>query len=138
MPSKTFIIRAHARTIHTRPVTFVCAKCEQMTTRDCYPGTPPKYCLECAPKKKKHDDQRPPERSMFKATHNLIAQNGKKTPVCLVPLKKPGQQKGWFEVRTALDWFSGESIIQYHEKQGLHSKGVPLSNYKLEPVANEH
>jgi hypothetical protein len=26
MPSKTFIVRAHARTIHTRPVTFVCAK----------------------------------------------------------------------------------------------------------------
>jgi hypothetical protein len=42
--------------------------------------------------------------------------------------------KRWFWVRTALDWFSGESIIQYHKKQGLQSQGVSLVGYSLEAV----
>ncbi len=131
MPSKTFIVRAHARTIHTHPVTFVCAKCKQMTTREVYPGRPPKYCLECAPKKKRQNDQHPPEKGMFKPTHNLVTQaTGQKTPVYLE--KSP--QAGWFWVRTALDWFSGESIIQYHKKQGLQSQGVSLVGYFLEAL----
>lgn len=130
MPSQTFIVRAHARTIHTRAVTFVCAKCQQMTTRECYPGTPPKYCLKCAPKKKKTDSQRKPERGMFHATHYLVDSNEKKTEVCLE--KSP--EAGWFFVRTALDWFSGESIIKYHNKKGLQSQGVPLESYSLEPI----
>ena len=31
---------------------------------------------------------------------------------------------GWSWVRTALDWFSGSSIIQYHYSKGLQSRGV--------------
>lgn len=131
MPSQTFIVRAHARTIYTRPVTFVCAKCGQMTTRDCYPGSPPKYCLPCAPKKKKNDTNRKPEKGMFKPTHNLVASvSGEKTPVYLEATPEPG----WFFVRTALDWFSGESIIQYHKKRGLQSRGVELVGYSLEAL----
>ncbi len=132
MPSKTFIVRAHARTIHTHAVTFVCAKCGDMTTRECYPGTPPKYCLPCAPKKKKKREQHP-ERGSFHPTHNLIALNTEKTtPVCL----EPSREKGWFWVRTALDWFSGESIIQYHANKGLKSRGVALDNYQLVPISD--
>jgi hypothetical protein len=130
MPSKTFVVRAHARTIHTRPVSFVCAKCQQLTTRECYPGTPPKYCLTCAPKKKKADPTQPPERGMFQATHYLISGNGKKTEVAL----EKSKEKGWYFVRTAQDWFSGESIIQFHPKLGIQSKGTALVGYSLEPV----
>ena len=132
MPSKTFIVRAHARTIHTRPVTFVCAKCSHMTTRECYPGTPPKYCLSCAPKKRKKHE-RHTERGSFHPTHNLVVlSTGKTTPVCL----EPSPEKGWSWVRTALDWFSGESIIQYHPSKGLQSRGVVLENYELVPIAD--
>jgi len=132
MPSQTFIVRAHARTIYTRPVTFVCAKCGQMTTRDCYPGKLPKYCLSCAPKKnRKTDFNLKQERGMFQPTHYLLAtSNGKLTEVAL----EPSPENGWFWVRTALDWFSGESIILYHKQQGLKSQGVSLDGYSLEPI----
>lgn len=134
MPSKTFIVRAHARTIHTRPVTFICAKCHQATTRECYPGTPPKYCLNCAPKKKKASATRTPEKGMFKPTHHLVAhRTGEQIPVCLETSPDPG----WFWVRTALDWFSGESIIQYHRQKGLHSRDQPLADYSLEEIASD-
>lgn len=132
MPSQTFIVRAHARTIYTRPITFVCAKCGQMTTRDCYPGKLPKYCLSCSPRKhRKTDFNKREERGMFQPTHYLVAtNNGKLTEVALEPSPDPG----WFWVRTALDWFSGESIIQYHKQQGLRSQGVSLVGYLLEPL----
>ena len=130
MPSKTFIVRAHARTIYTKPITFVCAKCHQATTRECYPGYPPKYCLNCAPKKKSSDTSKP-EKGMFHPTHCLIASSGKTTEVCLEKSSEPG----WYWVRTALDWFSGESIIQYHPKLGLQSRGVTLVGYSLETLA---
>ena len=67
---------------------------------------------------------------MFHATHYLIASAGKKTEVCLEKSKEPG----WYWVRTALDWFSGESIIQYHEKLGLQNQGVTLVGYSLEAL----
>jgi len=71
MPSKTFVVRAHTRTVHTKPLTFTCAKCNQVTTRDVYPGNPPKYCLKCSPRKKRSEgDTRPPERGNFEPTHN--------------------------------------------------------------------
>ena len=131
MPSQTFIVRAHARTIYTKPLTFVCGKCQQMTTRECYPGSPPKYCLKCSPKKKKASATRKPERGMFYATHYLIAANGTKTEICLEKTPQPG----WYWVRTALDWFVGESIIQYHHEKGLHSQGKPLTGYSLQPLS---
>ncbi|MFP5268922.1 hypothetical protein [Coleofasciculus sp.] len=134
MPSKTFIVRAHARTIYTRPVTFICAKCHQATTRECYPGTPPKYCLNCAPRKKKASATRKPEKGMFKPTHHLVAQStGERTPVCLETSSVPG----CFWVRTALDWFAGESIIQYHKQKGLYSRDMPLVGYSLDEIASD-
>jgi hypothetical protein len=56
---------------------------------------------------------------------------GKTTAVCL----EPSPDKGWSWVRTALDWFSGESIIQYHPTKGLQSRGVVLDNYQLIPIS---
>lgn len=134
MPSQTIIVRAHTRTIYTRPVTFVCGKCGEMTTRECYPGKLPKYCIKCRPpKKRKPNDTRPDETPMFCPTHHLVAlTTGQKTPVALVPSKQ--NEKGWYQVKTALDWFSGESIIMYHEEQGLFSRGILLVNYQLEKV----
>ncbi|HBL61838.1 MAG TPA: hypothetical protein DDZ80_26520 [Cyanobacteria bacterium UBA8803] len=67
---------------------------------------------------------------MFHATHYLIANSGQKTEVCLEKSPEPG----WYWVRSALDWFSGESIIQYHDQQGLQSRGVPLVGYSLETL----
>ena len=68
---------------------------------------------------------------MFKPTHHLVApSSGEKTPVCLEKSSEPG----WFWVRTALDWFSGESIIQYHQQKGLHSRGAELNGYSLETL----
>ncbi|NER23287.1 MAG: hypothetical protein F6J86_33645 [Symploca sp. SIO1B1] len=131
MPSQTFIVRAHSRTIYTKPLTFVCGKCQQMTTRECYPGNPPKYCLKCSPKRKKASETQKQERGMFNATHHLVASSGKKTEVCLEQTPQPG----WYWVRTALDWFAGESIIQFHQEKGLHSQGTPLSGYSLEVLA---
>lgn len=133
MPSQTFIVRAHARTIYTKPVTFICAKCHQATTRECYPGTPPKYCLICSPKKKKASSTNPPEKGMFHATHHLIDPSGKRTQIAL----EASQEPGWYGVRTALDWFSGESIIQYHHQKGLQSRGVALIGYSLETLATD-
>ena len=133
MPSQTFIVRAHSRTVHTKPLTFVCAKCQQMTTRECYPGNPPKYCLKCSPKKKKASASHKPEKGMFHPTHLLIASSGKNTEVCLEKSSKPE----WFFVRTALDWFAGESIIQYHKEKGLHSHGEPLVGYSLQSLSVE-
>ncbi len=133
MPSQTFIVRAHSRTIYTKPLTFVCAKCEQMTTRECYPGNPPKYCLKCSPKRKKGSATQKPERGMFHATHYLIAGSGTKTEICLEKAPQPG----WYWVRTALDWFAGESIIQYHKEKGLHSQDKPLSGYSIELLSVE-
>ncbi|MGQ4647370.1 hypothetical protein [Lyngbya aestuarii] len=133
MPSQTFIVRAHARTIHTKPVTFICAKCNQMTTRECYPGRAPKYCLSCSPRKKKSSETSKPEKGMFKATHYLVeGGSGEKTPICLEKSPEPG----WHWVRTALDWFSGESIIQYHQQKGLQSRGIELSGYSLETFSD--
>ncbi|EDX75748.1 hypothetical protein MC7420_6403 [Coleofasciculus chthonoplastes PCC 7420] len=40
-------------------------------------------------------------------------------------------------MRTALDWFSGESIIQYHRQKGLYSRDKPLEDYSLEEIASE-
>ncbi|HAA26698.1 MAG TPA: hypothetical protein DCE56_02225 [Cyanobacteria bacterium UBA8553] len=101
-----------------------------MTTRDCWPGTTPKYCLGCAPKKKKAETQDKPERGMFHATHYLVDSSWKKTEVCLE--KSP--ESGWFFVRTALDWFSGESIIRFHFRKGFESQGKKLEGYELEPL----
>ena len=129
MPSQTILVRSHARTIHTRPVTFICAQCHTPTTRECYPGKTPQYCLQCRPRRKKssHPSQ---EKGMFKPTHYLIAPNERKTEVCLEKTTNPG----WYGVRTALDWFSGSSIIQYHKDKGLVSHDVPLEGYDLIPL----
>jgi hypothetical protein len=126
---KTYIVRAHARTVYTRPVTFVCAKCGQLKTRDIFPGPAPKYCLDCAPKKKKkQQEEETPERGEFKPTHWLVDSQGRRTAVAL----EPTSQRGWYFVRTAMDWFSGESIIQYHPKKGLVSRGENLEGYRVE------
>lgn len=131
MPSQTYLVRSHIRTIHTKPLTFTCAKCHQVTTRDCYPGNPPKYCLKCSPRKKrKNGDTRPPERGDFVPTHNLVDKLGKVTPVAL----EPAPEKGWFLVRTALDWFAGESIIKYHRSKGLTNRGKPMAGFVLESL----
>ena len=66
---------------------------------------------------------------MFKPTHYLIASNERKTEVCLEKITK----LGWYEVRTALDWFSSSSIIQYHKDKGLVSYALPLEGYDLVP-----
>lgn len=68
---------------------------------------------------------------MFHPTHNLIAKtSGQKTPVCLTPASKAGH----FWVRTALDWSSEESNIEYHSQRGLVCRGIQLVNYSLEPL----
>jgi hypothetical protein len=125
---KTFVVRAHARTVYSRPVTFNCAKCGKLATRDVFPGQPPKYCLGCAPKKKKQQQEtEPPEKGEFTATHWLIDTKGRKTPIAL----EPTGEGEWYWVRTAMDWFSGESIIQYHPKKGLVSRGEHLEGYRV-------
>ncbi len=133
MPSQTFIVRAHARTIHTRPITFVCAKCDQMTTRECYPGKAPKYCLECAPARKKDNNKPVVLRGSFHPTHYLVSAKGKKTEICL----EKANESGWYWVRTALDWFSGDSIIRYHQHHGIYSYNQPLEGYSLESIPEE-
>jgi hypothetical protein len=55
---------------------------------------------------------------------------GKVTPVAL----EPAPEKRWFFVRTALDWFAGESIIKYHSKKGLTNRGEPMSGFVLESL----
>jgi hypothetical protein len=131
MPSKTFVVRAHTRTVHTKPITFTCSKCNQVTARDVYPGNPPKYCLKCSPRKKRSEgDTRPPELGGFEPTHNLVDSMGKVTLVAL----EATAEKGWFFVRTALDWFAGESIIKYRRKKGLTNRGEPMSGFMLESV----
>ena len=132
MPSQTFLVRAHARTIHTHPVTFVCAECHTTTTREIYPGKMPTYCLSCRPRRKQFAQERP-TKGMFHPTHYLIAANGRKTEVCLEKSSNPG----WSWVRTALDWFSGSSIIQYHPEKGLISHETPLEGYTLTPLPEE-
>ncbi len=132
MPSQTFLVRAHARTIHTHPVTFVCAECYTTTTREIYPGKMPQYCLSCRPRKKKSAQERP-TKGMFHPTHYLVAANGRKTEVCLEKSSNPG----WFWVRTALDWFSGSSIIQYHPEKGIISHETPLEGYLLTPLPED-
>lgn len=131
MPSQTFIVRAHARTIYTRPITFVCARCQQMTTRECYPGKAPIYCLICAPSRRSRQKKRKmKEKGMFSPSHYLISGVGKKTEVCLEKSDVPG----WYWVRTALDWFSGDSIIRYHKEKGIESNGTFLTDYTLEQI----
>ena len=132
MPSQTILVRSDARTIHTRPVTFICAQCHTPTTRECYRGKTPQYCLECRPRKKK-SSHNPREKGMFKPTHYLIAPNKRKTEVCLEKTTNPG----WYGVRTALDWFSGSSIIQYHKDKGLVSYETPLEDYELIPLPTD-
>ncbi len=44
---------------------------------------------------------------------------------------------GWSWVRTALDWFSGSSIIQYHPEKGIISHETTLSGYTLTPLPKE-
>ncbi len=132
MPSQTFLVRSHARTIHTHPVTFVCAECHTTTTREIYPGKIPTYCLSCRPRRKRAAHERP-TKGMFHPTHYLIAANGRKTEVCLEKSSNPG----WSWVRTALDWFSGSSIIQYHPEKGIISHETPLSGYTLTPLPEE-
>ena len=132
MPSQTFLVRAHARTIYTHPVTFVCAECNTTTTREIYPGKIPKYCLSCRPRRKRAQNNRP-SKGMFHPTHYLIAANGRKTEVCLEKTSNPG----WFWVRTALDWFSGSSIIQYHREKGIISHETPLEGYVLTPLPED-
>jgi hypothetical protein len=66
---------------------------------------------------------------MFIPTHYLVASNGRKTEVCLEKTSNPG----WYGVRTALDWFSGSSIIQYHQEKGIISNDTPLEGYILTP-----
>ena len=44
---------------------------------------------------------------------------------------------GWSWVRTALDWFSGSSIIQYHPEKGIISHETPLEGYTLTPLPEE-
>ena len=70
---------------------------------------------------------------MFHPTHYLVAANGRKTEVCLEKSSNPG----WSWVRTALDWFSGSSIIQYHPEKGIISHETPLSGYTLTPLPEE-
>jgi hypothetical protein len=112
-------------------VTFTCGKCNQITTRDCYPGNLPKYCLKCSPRKKRSDeDSRPQARGDFEPTHNLVDSTGKVTAVAL----EAAPEKGWFFVRTALDWFSGESIIKYHRTKGLTNRGEPMPGFVLESL----
>lgn len=126
---KTYLVRAHARTVHSRPVTFTCAKCGRLATRDVFPGPPPKYCLNCAPKKKKQQQEtETPERGEFQSTHWLIDTQERKTPIAL----EATGEGDWYWVRTAMDWFSGESIIQYHPKKGLVSRGEKLDGYRVE------
>jgi hypothetical protein len=53
MPSKTvkvreYTVRAHERIIKTRLYKFICAQCDQRTTRESY-GPRPKYCETCRP-----------------------------------------------------------------------------------------
>ena len=59
---------------------------------------------------------------------NLVDSTGK---VRLVALE-PAPLKGWFFVRTALDWFAGESIIKCHKKRGLTNRGEPMLGFVLE------
>ncbi|MDJ0691731.1 MAG: hypothetical protein QNJ41_24915 [Xenococcaceae cyanobacterium MO_188.B32] len=132
MPSQTFLVRAHARTIHTHPVTFICAECHTTTTREIYPGKMPQYCLSCRPRRKRAAQERP-TKGMFHPTHYLVAANGRKTEVCLEKSSNPG----WSWVRTALDWFSGSSIIQYHPEKGIISHETPLEGYTLTPLPKE-
>lgn len=40
------VIPAYQRTVHTRPVTFVCVVCDSQTTQERYPGKTPLYCSE--------------------------------------------------------------------------------------------
>ena len=40
-------------------------------------------------------------------------------------------------MRTALDWFSGSSIIQYHPEKGLISHETPLEGYTLTPLPED-
>jgi hypothetical protein len=63
-------------------------------------------------------------------THNLVDSTGKVRPVAL----EPAQEKGWFFVRTALDWFAGESIIKYHSKKGLTNQGEPMLGFVRESL----
>ncbi len=132
MPSQTFLVRAHARTIHTHPVTFICAECHTTTTREIYPGKIPTYCLSCRPRRKRSTQERP-TKGMFHPTHYLVAANGRKTEVCLEKSSNPG----WSWVRTALDWFSGSSIIQYHPEKGIISHETPLEGYTLTPLPED-
>ncbi len=132
MPSQTFLVRAHARTIHTHPVTYICAECHATTTREIYPGKIPSYCLSCRPRRKRAAQERP-TKGMFHPTHYLVAANGRKTEVCLEKSSNPG----WSWVRTALDWFSGSSIIQYHPEKGILSHETPLEGYTLTPLPKE-
>lgn len=131
MPSQTYIVRAHARTVYTTPITFVCGKCEQMTTRQCYPGKRPIYCLKCSPKRDRSKTQRnTTEKGIFTPTHYLVTPSGKKTEISL----ERSPQPSWYWVRTALDWFSGESIIKYSKQQGLYNYDQPLEGYSLELI----
>ncbi len=79
----------------------------------------PTYCLSCRPRRKR-SAQELPTKGMFHPTHYLIAANGRKTEVCLEKSSNPG----WSWVRTALDWFSGSSII-------LTFHGIFGGEYKL-------
>lgn len=133
MPSQTILVRSHARTIYTRPITFICAQCKDTTTRECYPGRIPQYCVQCRPPKKKSSNNPIKEKGMFIPTHYLIAPNNRKTEVCLEKTTSPG----WYGVRTALDWFSGSSIIQYHHDKGLYSNNTPLEGYSLIPLPED-
>jgi len=134
MPSQTYIVRAHARTVYTTPITFVCGKCEQMTTRQCYPGKRPIYCLKCSPRRDRSNTKNNnTEKGVFVPTHYLITPSGKKTEICL----ERSPQPSWYWVRTALDWFSGESIIKYSKQQGLYNYDQPLEGYYLEPIPEE-
>jgi|GEM_PF-2841218 len=134
MPSQSYIVRSHIRTIYTRPITFICAKCEQLVTRECYPGKRPIYCLKCSPPKKSNSDKTIRERGAFNPTHYLVNPKGeKKTEVCLEKCPQPG----WFWVRSPLDWFSGESIIRYHKEKGLYSHQEQLSGFSLEALSPE-
>ena len=81
-------------------------------------------------KKRSEGDTRPPERSDFEPTHNLVDSTGKVTLVAL----EAAPEKGWSFVRTALDWFAGESIIKYHSKKGLTNRGEPMVGFVLESL----
>ena len=133
MSSQTILVRSHARTIYTHPVTFICAQCHTPTTRECYPGKTPQYCLQCRPRRKRSSNNPHQEKGMFQPTHFLVAPNERKTEVCLEKTTNPG----WYGVRTALDWFSGSSIIQYHRDKGLISHDSPLEGYELIPMPSD-